>query len=146
MPPLVFPQTSTADALSKLVDQALTLRLYTNNKTPQVIDTITSYVEASGGGYAAIPLLTASWTIYPGSPSVALYNSYQTFLFTGPTSVPTIYGYYITTPDDIVLLAEEFSPSDIPFIPALNQTIQIRPRFGADNLIEPPVELESIEG
>jgi hypothetical protein len=142
MPPLVFPQESTADALRSKVAQTLTLRMYSNNRTPQVTDTISSYVEVTGGGYAAVPLNSASWAIVQGSPSVATYNNFIDFVFTAVPANPNVYGYYITNSDDELLLAEEFNPSDIPFvITAPGQTIQIRPRFGADNLIAPPVEI-----
>lgn len=142
MPPLIFPQESTADVLQERVNLALTLRLYSNNHTPQVGDTFASYIEVLGGGYAAVALNSAQWEISPGSPSVALYNSFVPFTFTGVPAIATVYGYYITTATDLVLLAEEFDPSDIPFVvTGPGRTVQIRPRFGADNLIYVPPEV-----
>ena len=142
MPPLIFPQESTADALAKLIDQALTLRMYSNNHTPQVTDTIGSYVEVTGGGYASQALNSAQWAIAEGSPSVATYNTFLDFVFTSVPPNPQVYGYYITNADGLLLLAEEFNPSDIPFtIITGGQTIQIRPRFGADNLVVGPIEI-----
>ena len=150
MPPLVFPQESTAAVLQLILDQmTLTLRLYSNNKTPQPTDDLSSYVEVTGGGYAAVALNAASWAVSQGSPSVALYNAFIDFIFTSATTGPgTIYGYYLTNQDDVVLYAEEFDPADIPFTPTdagagtSANILQIRPRFGADNLIAPPVEIE----
>lgn len=140
MPPLVFPQSSTKAALDLIVAQALTLRLYSNSKMPQPPDTLASYVEVAGGGYAAVALNPASWTTTEGQPSVALYNAVIEFIFTGPTVAPTtVVGYYITTPDDVVLLAESFDAALTPFVPFAGGRIQIRPRFGSDNLIAPPV-------
>lgn len=143
MPPLTFPQLSTAKALELFLDQALTLRLYSNNRTPQVTDTVAQFVEVTGGGYASIALNSAQWTITSGTPSIALYNSFQDFTFSSVPAINVVYGYYVTNADDLLVWAEEFDPNDIPFVIITpGQRIQIRPRIGADNLIYTPPELE----
>lgn len=142
MPPLIFPQQSTADALARIVDQALTLRLYSNARVPQVTDTAASYVEVVGGGYAAVALVTAQWAIAAGSPSVALYGSFIPFAFAAPPTNPNVCGYFVTNADGLVVFAEVFNPAASPFIITTpGQTIQIRPRFGADNLVAAPPEI-----
>lgn len=74
----------------------LKLRLFTNDYTPVDTSILSSFTEASGGGYASIDLTNGSWTVTPANdPSDAVYTQ-QTFNFTGAlTGNPTIYGYYI---------------------------------------------------
>jgi len=102
------------------------LRLFANNVTPA--QTGITYTEADGGGYAAITLTNGSWTVTTGNdPSDAVYAQ-QTFTFTGPlTTNTTVYGYYVTDEDGVILWAERFSTS---FTPADNgDNIKITPKF-----------------
>lgn len=123
-----------ADELLKIVfnnDRAtagnnLTLRLFVNNVTPA--QTGISYTEAAGGGYSAITLTMGSWTVTTGNdPSDAVYAQ-QTFTFTGAlTTNPTVYGYYVTDADGVIMWAEKFTTS---FTPADNgDNIKITPKF-----------------
>jgi len=97
-------------SLSYLVGKSTTpenllLKLFTNNITTlTVADTASTYVEASGGGYAYKTLTGSSWSIANG---IATYPT-QTWTFTG--AVGTVYGYYIVraSTGDIVL-SEKFS-------------------------------------
>jgi len=104
----------------------LVLRLFATNVTPA--QTGITYIEASGGGYAAITLTMGSWTVTTGNdPSDAVYAQ-QTFTFSGPlTTNATVYGYYVTDGDDVVIWAEKFSTS---FTPAdSGDNIKITPKF-----------------
>jgi hypothetical protein len=140
MPPLIYPQLATQLTLQQVLNQTLSLRLYANNRIPQVTDTPAMYTEVSGGGYAAIPLTYANWTITAGSPSIALYNAFQDFAFTGvPDGSGVVYGYFILTAGNLLLLAERFFPEDVPYAPGPGKHIQIRPRVAADNLVPPPI-------
>jgi len=87
----------------------LTLRLFATNVTPA--QTGVTYVEATGGGYAAKTLTNGSWTVDTvNDPSDAVYAQ-QTFIFTGPlTTNATLYGYYVTDADNTVIYAETFTP------------------------------------
>lgn len=108
----------------------LVYRLFANNITPAETDTAATYTEAAGGGYAAITLTGANWTITPGAPTQASYAQ-QTWTFTGPlTTNPTVYGYYVTRVTDLdLILAETFTP----FTPANNgDQILLTPRITAD--------------
>jgi len=140
MPPLIFPQLSTADALNKIVAQVLTLRLYSNVHTPAVTDTVSDYTEAAGGGYAPVVLVSGSWTVTPGTPSIALYADYITWTFTAvpPTPVP-IFGYYVTNAVNLVVYAEQIDSNGVLFSLGDTQTVRIRPRIGADNLVSPAI-------
>lgn len=142
MPPLIFPRVSTADALDKIVAQTLTLRFYSNSHTPIPTDVMGTYTELAGSGYAAFPLVTANWVITPGSPSIALYNSYIVFTFTAALPTPVnIYGYYVTSSSGLLIYAEQFYSTGIAVQRGNGDIIRIRPRFGADNLVNDALEI-----
>lgn len=114
---------------TKFLDQILTLRLFSNNHTPAVGDTLASYTEVAGGGYAAKSLLVASWTIVSGNPTIASY-ALQDFVFTGVTTSPsTVYGYFLTDPANVIRGAQRFSELVIPFSPIAGSIIRITPRL-----------------
>jgi hypothetical protein len=108
------------------------LHLFVNNVTPA--QTGISYTEASGGGYpTGSPqngkvLSNGSWTVNTANdPSDAVYTE-QDFTFTGAlTTNPTVYGYYVTDADGVVLWAERFSTT---FTPTANgDKIKMSPKF-----------------
>ena len=104
----------------------LTLNLFINDVTPA--QTGISYTEAAGGGYSAKTLSNGSWTVTTANdPSDATYAK-QTFTFTGAlTDDATIYGYYVTNDDSVVLWAEKFST---PFTPVANgDYVEVTPAF-----------------
>lgn len=80
-------------SLGKTAVEGLRLRLYSNNKTPAEGDTMASYTEVSGGGYANILLTAANWVLTDGDPALAAYPQ-QTITFTGAAG--DVYGYYVT--------------------------------------------------
>jgi hypothetical protein len=106
----------------------LTLKLFTNDKTPADTDVAGDYTEASGGGYSAKTLANGSWTVTPGNdPSDAVYAE-QIWTFTGALSTnPTIYGCFIIDADGIITWAERFT---YPFTPVNNgDQLKLVPRF-----------------
>ena len=131
--PLVVPDEGERRLLRYIVNQTpptdLVLRLYTNS-----IDLSTeswnaaSLTEASGAGYASIPLTGANWTVSTaaGGVTAAVYNTTVTFTF---SEARDIQGYYMTdnsTPPNI-LWAEEFPGA--PFsLPSSGGEITIRPQ------------------
>lgn len=131
---LVVPNGAETFALSYFVGKTttaepLTLRLFTNNVTPGETDVVGTFTEATGVGYAAVPLTGASWTITPGAPTSAA-NAQQTFTFTG--SLGNVYGYYLTrTTTGDLAYAERFS--DGPYAIANNgDQIKITPTITMD--------------
>lgn len=131
---ILVPNTGEIIALSLLVNKTspenLVYRLFATNVTPAETDTAASYTEASGGGYAAITMTGASWTVTGGAPSTAAYAQ-QTYTFTGPlTTNATIYGYYVTqATSGTLVLAETFTN----FTPAANgDNIKLTPQITAD--------------
>jgi hypothetical protein len=120
---IVYFNQATALALKAAVGHTaaatpLTVRLFNNDHTPAVTDTEADYAEVSGGGYAAIALTGASWTVAVENPSSVSYPSVL-FQFTGATSEPsTVYGYYVTDVNGKALFAERLSAP--PFTPTVN--------------------------
>jgi hypothetical protein len=80
------------NALSQTTPEALTLKLYSNNKTPAAGDIASGYTEVSGGGYASKSLTRAGWNAASGTPAAKQYGTAQAFNFTGTV---TVYGYFI---------------------------------------------------
>jgi hypothetical protein len=91
----------------KAAQESLVLCLYTNNKTPAEADTLASYTEASGFGYANKTLTAASWSMVAGDPTYASYPQ-ETWTFTG--ALGNVYGYFIkSATSGKVLWAEQFT-------------------------------------
>jgi hypothetical protein len=131
---ILVPNTGEVIALSLLVNKTspenLVYRLFATNVTPAETDTAASYTEAAGGGYAAITMTGASWTVTGGAPSTAAYAQ-QTYTFTGVlTTNTTIYGYFVTqATSGTLVLAETFTS----FTPAANgDNIKLTPQITAD--------------
>ena len=125
----------------------LVLRLMKQALVPSKSDSKTRIIQATGSGYAYIPLAPTSWTIITSNPgtgdsSIASYAQ-QTFTFTGADSIS---GYYLTcvkartsgttaptaptagVSDSILMWCEKFS--DGPYIiPAGGGTLKITPRI-----------------
>ena len=119
---LIVQRTGQTAALSYLTGkntspENLVYHLFATNVTPSETDTVGTYTEAAGGGYASKTLTGASWTVTAATPSNAAYAQ-QTWTFTGAlTTNPTVYGYYVTrvsTGD--LMLSEAFTA----FTPANN--------------------------
>lgn len=111
----------------------LYIHLFVNDVIPA--QTGITYTEATGGGYPTgspqnglVLTMGSTWVVTPANdPSDAIYAQ-QTFTFTGAlTTNPTIYGYYVTDADGVVLWAERFTTS---FTPTTNgDNIKITPKF-----------------
>jgi hypothetical protein len=132
----MFNDAGAADALNAWLNNTwpaggknLILKLFCNNVTPADTDTLATYTEASGGGYAAITLTNGSWVVSEVSSIWQAAYAQQTFTFTGAlTTNPTIYGYYIidqTTPTANVVWSQLLVA---PFTPANNgDTCKVTP-------------------
>jgi len=131
----VVPNQLELEIINDILGPNLHLRLYGNNATPAGGSTAASFTEIAGGGYAALPLTLANWTITAGDPSTAQYNSLQQFIFTGPINAPgTVYGYFVTRDSDGHLMwAERFAPALVPFAPVAGSQINIVPAFSAQS-------------
>jgi len=126
---LVVPNSGEAALLTLALGANVTLKLYSNDKTPAETDTAANYTEVAGGGYVSKTLSSASWSIVAGAPSVASYT-YQDFQFTGPTNAPTtVYGYFVVNAAGVLLWAERFGAGVLPFSPVLGSLIRITPKL-----------------
>lgn len=126
---LVVPNISEKKILTNQLNQAGTLKLFSNNITPGETDTIGSYTIVAGGGYADKSLAAGQWTITEGGPTQAVYNIAFDFEFTGATSAPgTVYGYLVLLADGF-FWAERFEAAVLPFTPANGTLIRITPKI-----------------
>ncbi len=114
--------------LNKVAVENLTLKLYSNNITPDKSQTAASFTECSGNGYAAISLAGADWTVTQGTGAGATPTSaacaQKTFTLSGAL---TAYGYYLVgATSGKCYFAELFSGG--PFVlPAGGGTIKVTP-------------------
>jgi len=127
---IVVPNTGEVRALTEwLTAGNLTLKLYSNDKTPAESDTAANYTEVSGGGYSSKTLSSGSWSIASGDPTVATY-AYQDFSFTGATAAPgTIYGYFVVDASGILVWAERFEAAVVPYTPSTGKLVRITPKI-----------------
>jgi hypothetical protein len=88
----------------------LTLKLFCNNISLSDSDTAATFVEATGGDYAAKTLVAGDWVdSVTGGIAQAAYPM-QTFTFTGPLTTNTIiYGYYVVDDDNTLKFADLFT-------------------------------------
>lgn len=128
---LLFPTVGDNLALeaitNKTAPEDLVLKLYTNNITPAKDDEASSYLEASGFGYAGIVLPGASW-------GAAAFGSIaapqQIFTFTG--ALGNVYGYFIVQQSSgILVYAERFSNGPYPIMTS-GDKIEITPTIQAN--------------
>lgn len=125
---LVVPVTIQTTQLQALLASDLKLRLYSNVYNPSPASVIGSFTEVSGGGYAAIDLLTGDWSYGTVSP-VTASQTVKTFGFTGVTGGSgVVYGYYVTNVAGSTLYwAEALPGAYYPFTPANTAYIRIYP-------------------
>lgn len=132
---LIVPNAREIEILTEFLTLDMTLSLYGNNATPGPTSVAGDFTEIAGGGYTNKPLTFANWGIVGGSPTIALYNAIQSWLFTGAINAPgTIYGYKITRNSDGALkYAERFPVGVVPFTPIAGSIIRIAPRITAES-------------
>lgn len=130
----VVPDARELEVINNILNTALTLRLYGNNKIPAHGDSTSGYTEIAGGGYVAKPLTFANWVITSGEPTEAVYP-FQAWTFTDILTAPgTIYGYYVTRNSDNALMwAERFPSGVIPFAPQNGSIVRIVPRYSVQS-------------
>ena len=122
---MLFPSVGKKRVLEKFLkdtENALTLRLYSNDVTPGNTDVAGTYTEVSGGGYAAVALASGDWTISNATPSVAS-GAQKSFAFTGAAG--NVYGYYVTDADGTLVFADRFG--SVRTINYSGDTIKITP-------------------
>lgn len=118
--------------LQEITGDLLTLRLFSNDVTPADTDIRATYTEVTGGGYTAQSLASGSWTTnITANPAIITYTDFVNFIFTGATTAPNVYGYFITSNlSGEIVLAQRFTSTVIPIA---NSYIKIKPRLTLDN-------------
>lgn len=114
---VVFPNSAAFGVLYDLVGMtapgALSLRLFTNNLSPNILTAPGSAVEMAGRGYAPLVLNPSLWTSVAGQGAAAFYPEH-TWTFTAGTEI-TVYGYYVTSASGALRWLRRFeSPVTIP--------------------------------
>jgi len=128
---LLVPYVGEVEMLNRILNHStpddVVIHLYTNNATPAPGDTVGSYTQSTGTGYAAITLTGANWTIATNAGTTSATYAQVTFTYTGPE--PTVYGYYVTNnAGTVVMWAERFS--DGPYaIPSGGGSVKITPKI-----------------
>ena len=127
---LLVPTVGLNAFLTLNLASDLTLKLYSNNRTPALTNVASDYTVVAGGGYANITLTGGAWSIASGVATFAT----QTFTFTGATNSPgTVYGYYVVNGAGTLMFAERFPT--VPFTPANGTNITITPRIVLANAV-----------
>lgn len=102
--PGVIPDEGELRALAVMLGmtpaEAFGLRLFVNDHTPGLTDTVADYDEMSGHGYAPITLDSTAWTVSPANPGVNTpakgTTALQRFTFpTGGGAPVNVFGYYL---------------------------------------------------
>ena len=124
---IIVPNVGEIAIAQKILNQTLTLKLYSNDEIPSELDDVNTYIEVAGGGYADVDLAYNGWVI--SSNAVCTYPA-QDFLFTGPSNSPgTVYGYYVLDAGNVLLWAERFPTTVLPFVPLADTLIRVTPRI-----------------
>jgi hypothetical protein len=97
------------------------LHLFSNSYTPAKGDTVASYTECVGTGYAAATCTGASWSVTTVSHVTTATYPAITFTF---SVAQTVYGYYITNNAGTTLIGAEAFPSALT-IPSGGGTVTV---------------------
>lgn len=135
--PAVFATTCDGETaiLQALVNLGLTLRLYCNPHKPTRATTARDLRECTFPGYAGIRLAGSLWQVTAGNsktPSSAA-APFQMFLRNAAGADDCdVHGWYLTTPDGKVVVAEQFE--DAPWdVRRARDAVEVKPSllFGA---------------
>lgn len=112
-------------------DITFTIRLFTDNLVMNETDQVLT--EATGGGYAAIPMVTANFVLASSGGIAQITYPQVAFTFTGAlTGAGTIHGMTITRDgDNSIIYAGNLA---VPFTPTnAGDTLVINPLFQLGN-------------
>lgn len=128
---LVVPDQGEVKLLEYIVNKSsasdLVIHLYVDEIDLSAEDfSEEQFEESTAAGYASATLLGANWNVSTTAGiSAAVYNVSIEFAFTEGDSV---YGYYVTNSDGVVLWAERFPGA--PFnLPSGGGEISVRPQL-----------------
>lgn len=90
--------------------QNLTVRLFTNNYTPLVTSVPGSFTECALVGYSNVTLTPGNWSGSTSSGLATYAYPTLTFTFNPYAGGVSIYGWFVTIPGLISILADNISP------------------------------------
>ena len=124
----VVPNVEEQRILEDYLRDGVLVRLYSNDVTPSETSTVASFTEVAGGGYEFQSVNSLAWVYTQGNPTEATAPQVE-FIFTGATTAPgTIYGYYLVSPvTGLLLAAERFAGSVLPYVPVAGSRIRLNP-------------------
>ena len=109
----VFVQLGDNLILDRIVadfEALVSLRLFQNNWTPTVTDTVANYTEATFSGYAAVDISALWGAAYTnGAGQGEIDCPEQTFAFGGGAISNYVYGAYVLSAGGILVYAERFA-------------------------------------
>ena len=132
--PGVIPDEGEVSMLAVLLGlvarPSLELRLYVNDRSPQLADTVADYTELTGHGYAPIALPPSTWSVRPADPGTntpafaPAADLVFTFNAAGPADL--VYGYLVVTDDGRLWGAQRFD--DGPYrVQNVNDEVRVAP-------------------
>lgn len=108
------------------------VRLFQNNHTPVVGDSVGDYTEATFGGYAAITLDT--WGSVSYATGVArILEILRTWTYSG-TPTNNIYGYYVTNSTGSQLRWAQLAAGGPFAINTVGMVVAVQPQYTFQNL------------
>lgn len=127
---LIVPNVAEVKILELIFARTLSCHLYSNDITPADGNTVGTFTEVTGGGYASKTLITGLWTITSGDPTEGNYNIPLDFSFTGVIGGSGFArGYYIKDSTGILWAAERFPTAVQPFAPINGSLIRFTPHL-----------------
>jgi hypothetical protein len=107
---LYFMRQSLVDMLGSIRGQLnasnLSLRLFQNDWTPSPDDDTADYVQATFNGYLALALTDFGASFLNANLKAEIDAPAKTYTQTGAAIVNTIYGYYVTNGQNLLVYAE----------------------------------------
>lgn len=124
---IIVPNVGEVAIAKRILNQELSLKLYSNDIIPDELDTLNTYIEVVGGGYSSKTLVYTNWII---NSDGTCYYPFQDFRFTSaPSGSGTVYGYYIHDGNNVLMWSERFPTSVLPFSPINDTLIRVTPRI-----------------
>lgn len=114
---IMTPDAGSLKILDKYLNENnLTLKLFTNDYTPVESSLASDFTEATGGGYAPLPLTAGGWTVgLDGSGIPTATYSTQVFSFTGALALSAaIHGVYVVDADGVCIFSERAAATFTP--------------------------------
>lgn len=114
---LIFPDAGLVEQLTRILNGTVKYRLFTNNVTPSLGDTVSTYTEAAWSGYAAHSLTFSDYAINGVSGHNGFAIGSPISFSNSSGGAVNAYGYYVTDSGGTILLAVarfDSAPVSIP--------------------------------